>query len=218
MFLFAYVNMQKEQTLSGIRIKYNGQDPDNFYKEATISISNNKSTWTKAGTIKDVEIKNGAADFTFLAPVQAQYIKIELDDPKKTGNINLTEVTINLINKLNRANRYILLAYLQKHPCRENSAGMFIIHRPLVTTPLLLGIINQIQCFGGTGKGSIKPAEIIGSEILVCQIPLIQKYILPLSALRLMTSDGIGILHLQGIVIGVSLHFLHPVSLERNIG
>ena len=88
------VNMQKEQTLSGIRIKYNGQDPDNFYKEATISISNNKSTWTKAGTIKDVEIKNGAADFTFLAPVQAQYIKIELDDPKKTGNINLTEVTM----------------------------------------------------------------------------------------------------------------------------
>lgn len=89
------VNMQKEQTLFGIRIKYNGQNPDNYYKKATISISNNKTTWTKAGTIENVVMKNGAADFTFLAPVQAQYVKIELDEPRKeASNINLTEVTM----------------------------------------------------------------------------------------------------------------------------
>ena len=40
-------------------------------------------------------MKNGAADFTFLAPVQAQYVKIELDEPRKeASNINLTEVTM----------------------------------------------------------------------------------------------------------------------------
>ena len=39
----------------------------------------------------------------------------------------------------------------------------------------------------------------------------------PLSTLRLMTGDGIGKLHLQGIVKLVLPDCFHPVCLERNI-
>ena len=42
-FLFT-VDMQNAQTFSGIRVKYLGSNPSNFYKEVTISLSSNNST------------------------------------------------------------------------------------------------------------------------------------------------------------------------------
>lgn len=41
---------------------------------------------------------------------------------------------------------------------------------------------------------------------------------LPLPALRLMARHGIGILHLQGIVIRVGFHLLHPFPLHGDVG
>lgn len=93
-FLFT-VDMQNAQTFSGIRVKYLGSNPSNFYKEVTISLSSNNSTWTKVGTIENAVEKNGASDFIFLVPVKAQYIKIEMDIPiKEADYINITEVTV----------------------------------------------------------------------------------------------------------------------------
>lgn len=93
-FLFT-VDMQNTQTFSGIRVKYLGSNPSNFYKEVTISLSSNNSTWIKVGTIENAVEKNGASDFIFLVPVKAQYIKIEMDIPiKEADYINITEVTV----------------------------------------------------------------------------------------------------------------------------
>ena len=93
-FLFT-VDMQNTQTFSGIRVKYLGSNPSNFYKEVTISLSSNNSTWTKVGTIENAVEKNGTSDFIFLVPVKAQYIKIEMDIPiKEADYINITEVTV----------------------------------------------------------------------------------------------------------------------------
>ena len=93
-FLFT-VDMQNAQTFSGIRVKYLGSNPSNFYKEVTISLSSNNSTWTKVGTIENAVEKNGTSDFIFLVPVKAQYIKIEMDIPiKEADYINITEVTV----------------------------------------------------------------------------------------------------------------------------
>ena len=70
-------------------------NPSNFYKEVTISLSSNNSTWTKVGTIENAVEKNGTSDFIFLVPVKAQYIKIEMDIPiKEADYINITEVTV----------------------------------------------------------------------------------------------------------------------------
>ena len=66
-----------------------------IYKEVTISLSSNNSTWTKVGTIENAVEKNGTSDFIFLVPVKAQYIKIEMDIPiKEADYINITEVTV----------------------------------------------------------------------------------------------------------------------------
>ena len=40
----------------------------------------------------------------------------------------------------------------------------------------------------------------------------------PLAALRLMTGNGIGELHLQGIVVAIFLHFLHTLRLLWDVG
>ena len=86
--------MQNAQTFSGIRVKYLGSNPSNFYKEVTISLSSNNSTWTKVGTIENAVEKNGASDFIFLVPVKAQYIKIEMDIPiKEADYINTVSYT-----------------------------------------------------------------------------------------------------------------------------
>ena len=41
---------------------------------------------------------------------------------------------------------------------------------------------------------------------------------LPLSALRLVARHGIGILHLQGVVVGIVAHLHHPVVLQGDVG
>ena len=68
---------------------------------------------------------------------------------------------------------------------------------------LRLRPIHQEQLFRSTSKSGIKPVDIIGREHLVGHIPLIEIDMRPLTTLRLMTGDGIGELHLQGVVVTV---------------
>ena len=83
---------------------------------------------------------------------------------------------------------------------------------------LRLRPVHQIQDLGSTGKGRIKPTVIIRSQHLLGHISLIQENPLPLSALSLMTGYRISIFYLQGIVMRVFLHLLHPLAFGRQIG
>lgn len=53
--------------------------------------------------------------------------------------------------------------------------------------------------------------------MVIRNISLVQKYIFPLTTLRFVTSHRISILHLQSVIIRISLHFLHPLLLQRYV-
>ena len=84
--------------------------------------------------------------------------------------------------------------------------------------------VHQIQSFRGPGKGRVQPTDIIGRKHVFRHVTLIYEDPLPLSALRLMASHGIGIFHLQGIEIRVCFLLLPPftelytVHLHRSYG
>ena len=85
----------------------------------------------------------------------------------------------------------------------------YCIGTPLFFKLFVLPDSSQVERSRGTGKGGVEPTEIIGCQVFIRHIPLVQKDILPLPALRLVASHGIGILHLQGVVVRVCLHLLH---------
>ena len=66
----------------------------------------------------------------------------------------------------------------------------------LFLNELFFRIVHQVERSRGTGKGRVEPTEVIGRQILVRHIALVEEYILPLSALSLVASHGVGILHL----------------------
>ena len=94
----------------------------------------------------------------------------------------------------------------------------YCIGTPLFSNYLFFRIVHQVERSRGTGKGGVEPTEIIGCQVFIRHIPLVQKDILPLPALRLVASHGIGILHLQGVVVRVCLHLLHPLALHGDVG
>ena len=77
--------------------------------------------------------------------------------------------------------------------------------------------VHQIQSFRGPGKGRVQPTDIIGRKHVFRHVTLIYEDPLPLSALRLMASHGIGIFHLQGIEIRVGFQLLQPFTPHRNV-
>ena len=93
----------------------------------------------------------------------------------------------------------------------------FILIYPRQLLHLFLRIIHQVQSLCRTCERRIQPTKIIRSQIFVRHISLIQEHILPLSALCFMACHRIRILHLQCIIMRVSFHLLHPVTLIRNI-
>ena len=91
------------------------------------------------------------------------------------------------------------------------------IGRPPLFLHLFLGKVHQIEHFCCSGKSGIEPTEIVGSQHVIRHIPLIQKDPFPLSTLRLVTSDGIGILQLQSVEINIFFQLLHPITFQRDI-
>ena len=77
--------------------------------------------------------------------------------------------------------------------------------------------VHQIQSFRGPGKGRVQPTDIIGRKHVFRHIALIHEDPLPLSALCLMASHGIGIFHLQGIEIGIGFQLFLPFTPHRNV-
>ena len=57
--------------------------------------------------------------------------------------------------------------------------------------------------------------EILGSEHVVGHVALVNIYVAPLSALSLMTRDGVCIFHLQGIVVNILSQSLKTICLQR---
>ena len=58
---------------------------------------------------------------------------------------------------------------------------------------------------------------VVGCQHVVGHVPLVDIDVRPLSALRLVAGDGVGVLHLQGIVEPVLLEFLHALRLEAYV-
>ena len=77
--------------------------------------------------------------------------------------------------------------------------------------------INQKKALCGTREGSIEPVQVVGSEHVVSHVTLVDIDMRPLTALCLVTSDGIGELHLQGIVVAILLQLVQAVLLQRDV-
>ena len=77
--------------------------------------------------------------------------------------------------------------------------------------------VHQIQSFRGPGKGRVQPTDIIGRKHVFRHIALIHEDPLPLSALCLLASHGIGIFHLQGIELGIGFQLFQPFTPHRNV-
>ena len=67
-------------------------------------------------------------------------------------------------------------------------------------------------------ESCVEPVDIVGSEHLIGHIALIEVDVRPLSALRLVTGDGISELDLHSIVVLVLTNLPHAVGFQRNIG
>ena len=70
----------------------------------------------------------------------------------------------------------------------------------------------------GSRDGGIEPAQIFLVEQVVGHISLVDKDRGPLAALCLVTGEGIGELHLEGVEVGVFPHHAQPLRLDGHIG
>ena len=77
--------------------------------------------------------------------------------------------------------------------------------------------IYKIEPFRGAGHCSIEPAQHISCHRLIAKKELIDKYRLPLSALRLVAGYGVSELDLQGIKIVVLTNLLQAFYLALDI-
>ena len=84
------------------------------------------------------------------------------------------------------------------------SAKMLLFH----LQKLIFGPIYQIDRFCGTRYSGIEPPEIVGRKHVFGYIALVYENALPLPALRLVAGDGIGVLDLQGVEVGVEPELL----------
>lgn len=85
---------------------------------------------------------------------------------------------------------------------------------------LCLGLrpVHEEQLFGSTGKGGVKPVDIVRREHIVGHVALVNIYVRPLAALCLVAGYGIGELNLQGVVVRVGTQTLHAVGTARLVG
>ena len=60
--------------------------------------------------------------------------------------------------------------------------------------------------------------EIVGCEHIIGHIALVDVDVCPLSALCLVTSDGIAVFHLQGVVVRVAAQGFQTILLQGNVG
>ena len=81
-----------------------------------------------------------------------------------------------------------------------------------------VGPVDEEDLLGGTGDGRVEPAEVVGRKHVLGDVALVDVDVLPLSALCFMAGDGIGILDLQGIVVGVLAQTLHAVAFVCQFG
>ena len=59
--------------------------------------------------------------------------------------------------------------------------------------------------------------HVFGRKHVVSHVSLVNVYMLPLSALRLVAGNGIGKFYLQGVIIAVGFHGFEAVGLERKV-
>ena len=78
--------------------------------------------------------------------------------------------------------------------------------------------IDEPDLVSGTCEGRVEPTVVVEAHHLFCDVPLVDEHLRPLTALRLVAGDGIGVLDLQGVDVGVFLHLLHPIFFVRDIG
>mgnify|MGYP004419271719 CR=1 FL=1 len=78
--------------------------------------------------------------------------------------------------------------------------------------------INEEEFLRSARESCVEPVDIVGREHFVGHIALVYVDVRPLSALRLMARDGIGVLYLQRIVVGISFQTLVAFGLGAHIG
>lgn len=59
---------------------------------------------------------------------------------------------------------------------------------------------------GGTGEGCVEPAEVVGPQHFFGHVALVDEDVGPLPSLGFVAGNGIGVFHLQGVVVGVATH------------
>ena len=69
---------------------------------------------------------------------------------------------------------------------------------------MLFGPVDEEDPLRGSGDGGVEPAEVVGREEFWSHVALVNEHVGPLSALRFVAGDGIGVFHLQGVIVGVS--------------
>ena len=83
---------------------------------------------------------------------------------------------------------------------------------------LLFPPVHHIYSFLASRYGSIEPMDIVRREHIVGHVALVDIYVRPLSALRLVAGYGVCVFYLDGVEIGIFPYGFHAVSLSGYVG